>query len=164
MDSGAVPSKSARPDRRAILRASLLQRRAELRNGWRRLITVACLEHLESANTKVARLLSGQDTFHDWRMASASRWTECDASLPECLILIGVGEPIAHWASAAEPIPLSCSDFKKLSSRERVDALCARYRCPLNIGVTGESEMTEELLRHNGCRSRKARNGTRIRG
>jgi hypothetical protein len=148
MDLETAPSESALLDRRgAILRAGLLRRRADLRYGWRHLITAAGLRDLGSTAARVEMLLSGQDTFHDWRMTAASRWTACDASLPESLILIGVGESITHWPSAAEPTPLSCTDFKKFSSKERVEALCVRYRCPLNIGAKSESEMAEELLR-----------------
>jgi hypothetical protein len=140
-------SKSARPDsRQAILRAGLLQRRAELRNGWQRLITVECLQQLGSTGAKVSSFLSGKDGFHDWRVA-VFQWRDCDASLPECLISIGVGENLACRPSATVSPALTCADFKKLSTRDRVDALCVRYCCPLNIGAEGESEIAEELLR-----------------
>jgi hypothetical protein len=148
MDLETRASKSARPDnRRAILRAGLLQRRAELRKDWRRLIAVGCLKQLGPNSAKVASFLSGEDTVQTWQMDPALQWTDCDASLPECLISIGVGESIACRPSVAEPTALSCADFKKLSGKDRVEALCVRYRCPLNIGAESESEIAEELLR-----------------
>jgi hypothetical protein len=141
-------SKSAQPDgRRAILRAGLLERRMELRNGWQRLIPLACLEQLGSAAAKVSSVLSGRDAFHDWQPAAALQWTECDRSLPDCLISIGVGETIPCRLSAVAAAGLSSAEFTRLSSRDRVDALRVRYRCPLNIGAESESEVAEELLR-----------------
>jgi hypothetical protein len=38
-------------------------------------------------------------------------------------------------------------DLNRLLSDERFKALCARYRCPLNIGLSTESDVAEELLR-----------------
>jgi hypothetical protein len=147
MDLETGPSKHARPDsRRAILHAGLRRRRAELREGWQGLITVECLKQLGPTAAKVASFLSGQDAFHDWQTAAALQWTDCDASLPECLISIGVGENIACRPSAAKPNALSGADFKKLSGRGRVQALRVRYRCPLNIGAESEPEIAEELL------------------
>ena len=46
------------------------------------------------------------------------------------------------------PARLSLADLKKLSSMERFKVLSERYRCPLNIGAPGESEVAKELLRH----------------
>jgi hypothetical protein len=143
-----VTSKSARPDNRpAILHAALLQRRAELRNSWQRLITAECLKQLGSTAARVSSFLSGQNAFYDWQITPILQWAECDASLPECLISVGVGESLACRPSAAEPAVLSSGDFRKLSGKDRVDTLCVRYRCPLNIGAESESEIAEELLR-----------------
>ena len=148
MDLELAPSKSARPDsRRAILRASLLQRRAELRKGWHRFIRPECLSDLGPPGAKVASFLSGQDTFYEWQAVGGFTWTDCDASLSECLISIGVGESLACYPSTAEPPPFSQADVKKLSEKARVDLLRIRYRCPLNIGRQGESDIAEELLR-----------------
>jgi hypothetical protein len=148
MDLETGASESARPDsRRAILHAALLQRRTELRKGWRHLITVECLKQLGSNAAKVAAFLSEQDAVHDRPLAAVWQWTECDASLPECLISIGVGENIGCRPAPAEPPGFACVDFKKLSGKDRREALCLRYRCPLNIGLESESEIAEELLR-----------------
>jgi hypothetical protein len=148
MDLETAASTSARHDsRRRILRAAIHQRRAELRQDWQRHITVKCLNELGSNATKVASVLSGQDAFHDWRVATTSKWQDCAASLPECLISVGLGETIACHPSTAEPTPLSSADLKRLSGKDRVQALCARYRCPLNISAKSESTIAEELLR-----------------
>jgi hypothetical protein len=148
MDLRMGASRSERPDsRQAILRAALLDRRAQLRRSWRHLLTVECLQQLGSTATKVADFLSGPDAFYDWRTATVSQWRVCDASLSACLISIGVGEKIACPLSAAEPTAFACADFKKLSTKDRVEALSVRYRCPLNVGTGSESEIAEELLR-----------------
>src|ERR1700733_12236710 len=94
LETGSL--KSARPDsRRAILQAGLLRRRAELRTGWHGLVTAECLKHLGSTAAKVVSFLSGQDAFRDWQTEPGLQWVNCDASLQECLISIGVGENIA---------------------------------------------------------------------
>jgi hypothetical protein len=147
MDSDMGLSRSARPDRRwAVLHAGLLQRRMGLQKSWRRLLTVECLTQLGSTAAKVSSVLSGQDSFRDSQTGRGMRWADCDASMSECLIAIGLGENIACRPSAA-PTAFSCAEFKKLSGRDRVEALCVRYRCPINIGVESESELAEELLR-----------------
>lgn len=143
-----VLSKSARPEsQQAILHASLLQRRAELRNGWQHLISVECLKRVGCASAKVSSFLSGEDSFRDWQTGLFSQWTDCDASLPACLLSIGVGENIGWRTSTALPAALSCADFKRLSVKDRLEALSVRYRCPFNIAVESESEIAEELLR-----------------
>lgn len=147
MGSGMELSRPAlRDNRRAVLHAGLLQRRTGLRKGWQRLITLECLRQLGSTAARVSSFLSGQDFFHDWQTSSGMQWADCDASMAECLIAIGLGENIACRSSAA-PTVVSCAEFQKLSSRDRVNALTVRYRCPLNIGVESESEIAEELLR-----------------
>jgi hypothetical protein len=146
LEPGASKSAPAEK-RRAILHATLLQRRSELRTGWQRLITPECLHHLGSTAPKVVSLLSGPDAFHDWQTAPDSPWADCDVSLPECLILIGVGQSIAWQRSAAAPTALSCADLKGMSGMDRVEALSIRYCCPLNIGAQSESQIAEELLR-----------------
>ena len=147
MDLETASSKSARADRRTILHAGLLERRAELRQGWPRLITAECLENLDSAAESVKSLLSGQDVFHDWTPAAAHRWMDCKAGLAECLLSIATGEPIECRPVVVAPTHLSSVAFKTLSSKDRVETLSLRYRCPLNIGGEDESEMAEELLR-----------------
>jgi hypothetical protein len=146
MDLEMGATKSVPPDRRqAILNQGLLKRRAELRRNWQRLITPECLEQLGATSTRVSSFLSGPDAFQDWR--TAPQWTHCHASLAACLIGIGLGDAIAHHASAGEPTALSCADFKKLPAQARVQALSVRYRCPRNIGLESESGVAEELLR-----------------
>jgi hypothetical protein len=148
MDLETGVSECARPDRhQKILRTALLQRRAELRKAWRHLLTVECLKQLGSTAPYVAAYLSGKDGFRDWQMLSLRQWTDCDASLPEMLISIGLGENIACRPSAGVPAVFTCANFKKLSGKHRLEALCVRYRCPLNIGLESEAEIAEELLR-----------------
>jgi hypothetical protein len=136
-----------RDSSRTILRLGLLRRRAELRTGWQRLITVKSIEQLGSNAARVVSVLSGQDAFHDWQPAATMEWQDCDANLPECLISLGVGEGIVSRPSTTKPTVLSCSDFKGLRTKARLETLCARYRYPLNIGIERESEIAEELLR-----------------
>jgi hypothetical protein len=146
MDSEAVALKPARPDSyTAILHAGLVRRRAELRKDWQRILPADCLKQLGPTAAKVTALLSGPEAFRDWRTVTAGQWTACDASLSECLMSIGLGEKIACHLSAAQPTAFGRANLKKLSGVDRVEALCVRYRCPLNIGV--ESEAAEELLR-----------------
>ena len=148
MDLKTGLSESVPPDRRrAILHAGLLQRRAELRTGWHGLLSAECLKQLGSKAAKVVSFLSGPDAFCDWQTAPALQWADCDASLQEYLIAIGVGETVACRRSAAEPIVWSCADLKRLSVKDRVEALRIRYRCPVNIGARSESLIAEELLR-----------------
>ena len=147
MDLETARSKSARADRRTILHTALLERRAALRQGWLRLLTAECLENLNSAAESVKSLLSGQDGFHDWTLAASHPWMDSKAGLAECLLAIGTGQPMGCWAAVVAPTPLSFAAFQQLSSKDRVETLSLRYRCPLNIGGEGESAMAEELLR-----------------
>jgi len=147
MDLETARSKSARAERQTILHTALLERRAELRQGWRRSITAECLENLDSAAESVKSLLSAQDVFHDWTLAGSHHWMDCQAGLAECLLSIGTGQPTRCWAAVVVPTHVSFVAFKKLSSKDRVATLSLRYRCPLNIGGEGESEIAEELLR-----------------
>jgi hypothetical protein len=155
MGFGMEASKSVPPDRRqAILHRGLLERRAELRKDWQRFLTPECLKQLGPVSAKVSSLLSGPDAFHDWRSAQVSRWADCQASLSECLLSIGVGETIGHRPSATEAAALSCANLKKLPPQARMQALSVRYRCPLNIGVRSEADIAEELLRQLMVRDR----------
>jgi hypothetical protein len=148
MDLETEASQSARPDtRRTILHAALLHRRAELRKDWGHLISAEGLKQLGSTAAKVAEFLSGEDAVHDRLMTAVGQWTDCDVSLPESLISIGLGEKIECRPLAAKPTAFTCADFKKLSGKDRVETLRIRYRCPLNIGAESESEIAEELLR-----------------
>jgi hypothetical protein len=133
--------------RQEALYVGLRQRRVQLRNGWRFLITAECLRQLGSVGKKVAACLEGQDAFRDWLTPSVVPWVDCDGSLFDSLVSIGVGEEIPCRPAVVLPAPLDCSDLKRLSGSDRVNALSSRYRYPLNIGTPGESEIAEELLR-----------------
>jgi hypothetical protein len=155
MGFGMEASKSVPPDRRqAILHLGLLERRAELRKDWQRFLTPECLKQLGPVSAKVSSLLSGPDAFHDWCRPRVPRWADCQASLSECLLSIGVGETIGHRPSATEATALSCANFRRLPTQARVQALSVRYRCPLNIGVRSEADIAEELLRQLMVRDR----------
>jgi hypothetical protein len=67
--------------------------------------------------------------------------------LTQCLLSIGTGDPVGCWPAVVAPTQLSSVAFKRLSSKNRVETLSLRYRCPLNIGGEGESEIAEKLLR-----------------
>ena len=130
-----------------ILRGALLRRRAELRKSWRRFISSECLESLGSLAKEIESFLSGQDACRDWQFAATGTWLNCDASFMDCLRAIALGRNIEHRPSDTPPPRLLPLDLSKLSSNERFEALCARYRCPLNIGIASEFDVAEELLR-----------------
>jgi len=148
MDLEAAFSKPVQLDGcEGILRGALLTRRAELRKSWKHFISRPCLESLGSAARDVESFLSGQDAFRDWRFAATFPWMNCDASFMDCLCAISLAGKVEYQPSDTPPSRLLPVDLNKLSSSERVKALCARYRCPLNIGLPSESEVAEELLR-----------------
>jgi len=130
-----------------IVREALLRRRAELRRFWRRLIPLECLESLGSIAKDVESLLSGQDVNRDWRFVAAFPWTDCDASFLDSFCVIALGGKVEYRPRDTGPAPLLPLELNKLSRDERFNALCTRYRCPLNIGAASESGVAEELLR-----------------
>ncbi len=130
-----------------IVREALLRRRAELRKSWRRLISSESLESLGSLAKDVESFLSVQDVTRDWRFAATFTWTDCDASFLDSLCVIALGGKVEYRPLDRGPAPLLPLELNKLSRDERFYALCARYRCPLNIGVASESGVAEELLR-----------------
>jgi hypothetical protein len=148
MDLEAALSRPAQLDRcEGILRVALLRRRAELRRTWRHFISSGRLESLGSLAKEVESFLSGQDAFRDWRFAAIFTWMNCDASFMDCLRAIALGRNIEHRPSDTGPVGLSLVSFNKLASNQRSEILCDRYQCPLNIGLHGESDVAEELLR-----------------
>jgi|SRR6266446_1329 hypothetical protein len=130
-----------------ILRGALLRRRAELRKSWRRFISSECLESLGSLAKGIESFLSGQDAFRDWQFAATVTWMNCDATFLDCVRTIALAGMVEYQPSDTPPPRLLPLDLSKLSSNERFEALCARYRCPLNMGVASESDVAEELLR-----------------
>jgi hypothetical protein len=71
----------------------------------------------------------------------------CDASFADNLRGIALTHNVERRPSGAGPETLFVTDFNKLSRNERIEVLCERYRCPLNIGLASESDVAEELLR-----------------
>src|SRR5712664_906674 len=148
MDSGTALSRPVPLDRRMeILRGALLRRRAELQKSWKHFISTEGLESLGSLAPEVESFLSGQGSIHDWRPAATFTWINCDASFSDCPRAIALVGKIEYRPSDTNPARLSPLDLNKLSSDERLKTLCARYRCPLNIGAASESGAAEELLR-----------------
>jgi hypothetical protein len=96
---------------------------------------------------EVESFLSGQGSIHDWRSAATFTWIDGDASFLDCLRAIALVGKVEYRPSDMNPPRLSPVDLNKLSSDERLKTLCARYRCPLNIGTASESDVAEELLR-----------------
>ncbi len=130
-----------------ILREVLLGRRAELRKSWRHFISSEGLGALGSLAKEVESFLSGQNTLRDWRFAASFAWVNCDATFQDCLYAIALAGKVEYELSDTSPPPLLPRDLNKLSRTERMEVLCDRYRCPLNIGLPGESEVAEEILR-----------------
>src|SRR5712691_1441519 len=141
-------SKPVQLDRREeILRRALLARRVELRKSWRHFISTECLESLGSHAPEVESFLSGHASTRDWRPPAAFTWVNCDLNFSDCLGAIALARKIEYRPSDIDPERMSLADLKRLSSNDRCKTLCARYRCPLNIGITSEFDIAEELLR-----------------
>ena len=148
MDLETALSRPVPLDRRKeILRGALLRRRAELRKSWKHFISVEGLESLGSLAPEVESFLSGQGSIHDWRPAATFTWINCDASFSDCLRSIALAGEVDYRPSDTSPARLSLVDLNKLSSIKRLNLLCARYRCPLNIAAASEFDVAEELLR-----------------
>lgn len=148
MDLETALSRSVSLDRcEGPLYGALLGRRAELRRSWKRLISSECLESLGSVANGVDSFLSGQNPTCDWRLVAGFTWINCEATFLDCLNAIALAVEFEYRPSDSGPAALSLMNFNKLSSKERIGVLCDRYRCPLNVGLPSESEVTEELLR-----------------
>lgn len=148
MDLETALSRPVPLDRcEGILRGALLERRAELRKSWRSLVSSQCLRSSGPLAKDVETFLSGPDTFRDWRFAVGFTWMNCEAPFPDCHSAIALAGKVDYQPSTTSPPPLLPVDLNKLSRNERFEALCARYRCPLNIGLASEFDLAEELLR-----------------
>jgi hypothetical protein len=130
-----------------LLRGGLLRRRAELRKCWRHFVSTECMASLGVLAKEVELFLSAQDAFRDWRFAVTFGWMNCDASFEDNLRQIALAHNVEHRPSETGPEWLSVANFNKRSKNERIEVLCDRYRCPLNIGLPSESDVAEELLR-----------------
>lgn len=102
---------------------------------------------LGSLAPEVESFLSGQDAFRDWQFVATVRWMDCHATFLDCLRAIALARKFDYTPSDTPPLRSSPVDLNKLPSKERFNALCARYCCPLNIGVPSEFDIAEELLR-----------------
>lgn len=148
MDLETALSVPVQLDRREeTLRRALLHRRTELRKSWKHFFSMECLQSLGSLGPEVVSFLSGQNSIGDWRRATTFTWIDCDADFLDCLRAIALSGKVEYRPSNSPPPHLSPPDLTKLSSKERFKALCARYRCPLNIGAASEFDVAEELLR-----------------
>ncbi len=148
MDLETALSRPVQLDRRKeILRGALLRRRAELRKSWKYFISTEGLESLGSLAREVESFLSGHGSIHDWRLAATFTWINCDASFSHCLRSIALAGKVEYRPADTSPARLSPLELNKLSNVERLDMLCARYRCPLNIAAASEFDVAEELLR-----------------
>jgi len=122
-------------------------RRAELRKSWRGFLSTECLGFLGALGKEVESFLSGQDTFRDWRCAKTCTWMSGDRSFTNSLSALALARSLERQPSETRPGRLSLANFNKLPGNERMEVLCDRYRCPLNIGLESESDVAEELLR-----------------
>src|SRR5260370_16349037 len=148
MDLETALSRPVQLDaRKEMLRGALLRRRAELRKSWKYFISTEGLESLGSLGREVESCLSGHGSIHDWRLAATFTWINCDASFSDCLRSIGLAGKVEYRPADTSPARLSPLELNKLSNVERLDMLCARYRCPLNIAAASEFDVAEELLR-----------------
>jgi hypothetical protein len=151
MDFATAHLKSARPNdngRNALLCEALLRRRAELQQGWKHLLPPEFRGALGPLAPEVEAFLSRPDPVGNGWLPSNFTWLSCEADLCGCLRSIALGTETGFRLADSCPARLSLSDLKRLSGIERFNVLSDRYRCPLNIGARGESEVAEELLRH----------------
>ena len=148
MDLETALSRPVPLDRcEGLLREALLRRRAELQKSWKHFISAEYLASLGSLAPEVGSFLSGQDPIRDWRFVANFTWMNCEATFLYSLRAIALGGKVEYQPSNTSPSRLLTADLNKLSSSERLQALCDRYRCPLNIGLPSESDVAEELLR-----------------
>ena len=141
-------SRPAPPDRRnTILRGVLLRRLAELGKSWKHLVSAECLGSLGSLAPEVESFLSGRDSIRNSLLPVTFTWLNCDTDFWGCLHTIALARKIECRPADTSPACLSLGDLKKLSGADLFKVLCARYRCPLNIGAASELEVAEELLR-----------------
>jgi len=155
MDLETALSRRVPLDRcEGILRAALLERRAELRKSWRSFVSSECLQSLGSLAKEVEMFLSGPNTSRDWRFAASFTWMDCEVPFLDSLCAIALAGKVEYQLSDTSPPRLLPVDLNKLSSNERLKALCARYRCPLNIGLASEFDVAEELLRQSMVQDR----------
>jgi hypothetical protein len=155
MDLETALSRAAQFDRcEGILRGVLLDRRAELRKYWRSIVASECLRALGSLAKEVETFLSGPDTFRDWRFTAGCTWMYCEPPFLDYHSAIALAGEVEYQPSTTSPPRLFPADLNKLSRNERFEALCARYRCPLNIGLASEFDIAEELLRQLMVRDR----------
>ncbi len=148
MDLETALSAPVQLDRRQeVLHGALLRRRTELRKSWRHLLSPECLESLGSLAKDIESFLSWRDSIRDWRVAATFTWMNCDATFLDSLRVIALGGRVEYRPSDTTPGALSPVDLNRLSSNDRLNALYARYRCPLNIGTASEFDVAEELLR-----------------
>ena len=148
MDLGMALSSPVRLDcRRDILLEASLRRRAELGRSWKGFVSAKTLETLGSLVPEIESFLSEQNAVRDWRPVAAFAWIHCDASFSDCLRLIALAANVEYRPVDIRPAGFSLEDLKKRSLADRMTALRARYRCPLNIGIPSESDIAEELLR-----------------
>ena len=148
MDLGIALSRPVRLDcRQDILLEASLRRRAELRRSWKGFVSAKTLENLGSLAPEIESSLSEQNAVRDWRPVATFAWIHCDASFSDCLRLIALAANVEYRPVDVRPAGFSLEDLKKRSLADRLTALRARYRCPLNIGIPSESDVAEELLR-----------------
>jgi len=96
---------------------------------------------------EVESFLSGPDSIRNSPLPATFTWLNCDTDFWGCLHAIALARKIECRPADTSLACLSLGDLKKLSHADLFKVLCARYRCPLNIGAASELEVAEELLR-----------------
>lgn len=140
-------SKSALLEyREDLLSLALLLRRGELRDSWRDLLPADCLQSLGPLAWDVAAFLSEGEPPAKPALPGKFAWLECDADFLDSLQAVALGQKM-ECRPAAPPGYLAAAEIRELPAKERFALLCARYRCPWNIGAPSEYEVAEEILR-----------------
>jgi hypothetical protein len=148
MDLETAHTKSVPPERRnAILAGAFRSRQAELQEFWKHLTSSARSESLDALGPQVGSFLSGHGPISNSALPETSTWLSCDKDFWDCLLAVALARPLECRAAGTSPAPLPVAVLKKLSGADRFEALTARYRCPLNIGLPSELPIAEELLR-----------------
>jgi hypothetical protein len=96
---------------------------------------------------QVAAILSGQEEPSGWVLPDRFTWLCSDADFWECLQAVALAKKVEYGPADTVPPRLSVGELKRLSGTDRFQALCARYRCPLNVAAASEFEIADELLR-----------------
>jgi len=140
-------SKSALLEYRSdLLSKALLLRRCDLRDSWKEVLPEKCLQSLGRLGWDVTAFLSEGEPASRATLPAGFTWLTCEGDFWSNLQAIALAQK-PHYETAAAPSRLAVTELRDMPGPTRFELLCARYRCPLNIGAPSEYEVAEEILR-----------------